>query len=108
LLFAAVILARLPGSVLWRVYSRDLFAPALARVGRTKSNYAARTTPRCRCSRSPKAFSTPRLLKQHENNVKTATLYLIMIDEHGNALRLYDENEHTIYPYKSLAEEHGL
>src|SRR4051794_1482573 len=33
LLFAAGILARLPGPILWCLHSRDLFAPALARVG---------------------------------------------------------------------------
>ncbi|MDF0584751.1 hypothetical protein P0R28_35165 [Bradyrhizobium yuanmingense] len=33
LLFAAGILARLDGPVLWCLHSRDLFAPALARVG---------------------------------------------------------------------------
>jgi len=33
LLFAAGILARIPGPVLWCLHSRDLFAPALARVG---------------------------------------------------------------------------
>src|SRR5204862_4307426 len=33
LLFAAGILARWPGPVLWCLHSRDLFAPALARVG---------------------------------------------------------------------------
>src|SRR2546423_9392402 len=32
-LFAAGILARLKGPVLWCLHSRDLFAPALARVG---------------------------------------------------------------------------
>nr|WP_156949172.1 damage-inducible mutagenesis protein [Bradyrhizobium sp. WSM1417] len=32
-LFAAAILARLPGPVIWCLHSRDLFAPALARVG---------------------------------------------------------------------------
>ena len=32
-LFVAGILARLPGPVLWCLHSRDLFAPALARVG---------------------------------------------------------------------------
>src|ERR1700761_1196275 len=32
-LFAAAVLARLPGQVLWCLHSRDLFAPALARVG---------------------------------------------------------------------------
>src|SRR4051794_2280049 len=32
-LFAAGILARIPGPVLWCVKSRDLFAPALAQVG---------------------------------------------------------------------------
>src|SRR5580704_5995167 len=32
-LFAAGILARLPGPVIWCLHSRDLFAPALARVG---------------------------------------------------------------------------
>ena len=33
LLFAAGILARLAGPVRWCLHSRDLFAPALARVG---------------------------------------------------------------------------
>jgi predicted nucleotidyltransferase len=32
-LFAAGILARLPGPVIWCLHSRDLFAPALARLG---------------------------------------------------------------------------
>jgi hypothetical protein len=32
-LFAASILARLPGPVIWGLHSRDLFTPALARVG---------------------------------------------------------------------------
>ncbi|WP_316233800.1 hypothetical protein [Bradyrhizobium sp. SZCCHNPS2010] len=32
-LFAAGVLARLPGPVIWCLHSRDLFAPALARVG---------------------------------------------------------------------------
>ena len=32
-LFAASVLARLPGTVIWCLHSRDLFAPALARVG---------------------------------------------------------------------------
>ena len=32
-LFAAGILARIPGPVLWCLHSRDLFAPGLARVG---------------------------------------------------------------------------
>lgn len=32
-LFAASILARRPGTVIWCLHSRDLFAPALARVG---------------------------------------------------------------------------
>jgi hypothetical protein len=32
-LFAVGILARLPGPVIWCLHSRDLFAPALARVG---------------------------------------------------------------------------
>lgn len=32
-LFAAAVLARLSGPVLWCLHSRDLFAPALARVG---------------------------------------------------------------------------
>jgi protein ImuA len=32
-LFAAGVLARIPGPVIWCLHSRDLFAPALARVG---------------------------------------------------------------------------
>ncbi|WP_247819078.1 hypothetical protein [Bradyrhizobium sp. 40] len=51
-----------------------------------------------------------RMLKQHESGyrVKTATLYVTMIDENGDAVRLNDKNELTLYPYKSHAEEFGL
>ena len=55
-------------------------------------------------------LDTARLLKQHENGyrVKTATLYVTMVDENGNAVRLNDKNELTLYPYNSHADEHGI
>ena len=38
---------------------------------------------------------------------KWATIYLSMVDEDGNEVRLNDEGEHVIYPYKSAADEFG-
>jgi hypothetical protein len=39
---------------------------------------------------------------------KWATIYLTMVDEDGKEVRLNDEGECVIYPYKSAADEHGL
>jgi hypothetical protein len=40
--------------------------------------------------------------------IKSATLYLTMIDEHGTPVCINKTNELTIYPYQSAAEEHKL
>jgi hypothetical protein len=50
------------------------------------------------------------LLKQYEDGyrIKSATLYLTMVDEHGMPVRINKTNELTIYPYQSAAEEHKL
>ncbi|OJU24019.1 MAG: hypothetical protein BGN91_11260 [Nitrobacter sp. 62-13] len=49
-------------------------------------------------------------LKQYEDGyrIKSATLYLTMIDEHGTPVCINKTNELTIYPYQSAAEEHKL
>lgn len=51
-----------------------------------------------------------RHLKQYESGyrAKSATIYLTMIDEDGQPVRINDLNELTIYPYKSAADEHKL
>lgn len=38
---------------------------------------------------------------------KWATLYLTLVDEHGQAVQIDASREWTIYPYKSAADEHG-
>lgn len=49
-------------------------------------------------------------LKDHEADyrVRSATIYLTVIDENGRPVRLNHANELTIYPYKAVADEHGL
>lgn len=49
-------------------------------------------------------------LRQYEDGyrIKSATLYLTMIDEHGTPVCINKANEITIYPYQSAAEEHKL
>ena len=51
-----------------------------------------------------------RELHKHERGyrVKSATIYLTMVDENGEPVRINDANELTIYPYRSAAEEHGV
>lgn len=51
-----------------------------------------------------------RELKEYEPGyrAKFATIYLTMIDENGEPVRINDANELTIYPYKTAADEHGV
>lgn len=39
---------------------------------------------------------------------KWATLYLTMVDEHGEEVVLDPAGEWTLYPYESAADEHGV
>ena len=39
---------------------------------------------------------------------KWATLYITIVDEHGDEVRLNNKGEWVLYPYKSAAEEAGL
>ena len=39
--------------------------------------------------------------------VKFSTVYLTMIDENGDPVRINDANELTFFPYKTAADEHG-
>lgn len=39
---------------------------------------------------------------------KFATLYLTMVDADGAPVRINKDNELTIYPYRSAADDHGL
>lgn len=39
---------------------------------------------------------------------KFATIYLTVVDEKGQPVRINDANELTIYPYRSAADEHGV
>jgi len=48
-----------------------------------------------------------RLLRYKDYRVKWVTLYLTMIDEHGNEVKINKTGEWTLYPYKSAADEHG-
>ncbi len=40
--------------------------------------------------------------------VKFTTIYLTMVDEKGQPVRINDANELAIYPYRSAADEHGV
>jgi hypothetical protein len=40
--------------------------------------------------------------------VRFTTIYLTMINETGQPVRINDANELTIYPYRSAADEHGV
>jgi hypothetical protein len=37
-----------------------------------------------------------------------ATIYLTVVDEKGQPVRINNANELTIYPYRSAADEHGV
>jgi hypothetical protein len=51
-----------------------------------------------------------RELAQYEPDyrVKSADIYIRMVDENGTQVRINDKNELTLYPYKSAADEHGI
>lgn len=55
-------------------------------------------------------FEALRNLKQYEDGyrIKSAAIYLTMIDENGRTVRFNDANELVITAYKAAAEEHGL
>jgi hypothetical protein len=40
--------------------------------------------------------------------VKSAGIYLTLVDEVGDPVRVNDANELTLYPYKTAAEEFGV
>jgi len=39
---------------------------------------------------------------------KSAAIYLTLVDDDGEPVRINDANELTIYPYKTAAEEFGV
>ena len=43
-----------------------------------------------------------------KHRAKWATIYLTLIDENGETVRIDASNEWTIYPYKSAADEHDM
>jgi hypothetical protein len=51
-----------------------------------------------------------RALKPYEKGyrIKSAAIYLTMIDERGEEVRINDANELAIYPYASAADEAGV
>jgi len=51
-----------------------------------------------------------RQLTQYENGyrAKSAAIYLTLVDEVGDPVRINPGNELTIYPYKTAAEEFGV
>jgi len=51
-----------------------------------------------------------RELAQYEPGyrVKSADIYIRLVDENGTQVRINDKNELTLYPYKTAADEHGI
>lgn len=51
-----------------------------------------------------------RHLAEYESGyrVKSAGIYLTLVDEVGDPVRVNDANELTLYPYKTAAEEFGV
>lgn len=43
-----------------------------------------------------------------EYRAKRATLYLVMVDDKGQEVRINDSGEMSIFPYSSAADEHGV
>lgn len=48
-----------------------------------------------------------RLSRFCDYRAKWATLYLTIVDENGQEVRIDESGEWTIYPYSSAADEHG-
>jgi hypothetical protein len=55
-------------------------------------------------------FEAARQIAQYEPDyrIKSADIYLRMVDENGTEVRINAKNEITIYPYKAAADEHGV
>ena len=55
-------------------------------------------------------FEVARRLAQFEPDyrIKSADIYLRIVDENGTQVRINATNEITIYPYKAAADEHGV
>jgi hypothetical protein len=55
-------------------------------------------------------FEAARELGQYEPDyrIKSADIYLRIVDENGTEVRINAKNEITIYPYKTAADEHGV
>jgi hypothetical protein len=54
-------------------------------------------------------YDIARKLKPYDNcRAKWATLYLTMVDEHGEEVIIDPKGEWTLYPYESAADEHGV
>jgi hypothetical protein len=51
-----------------------------------------------------------RILSEYElgYRIKSADIYIRMVDQNGTQVRINDKNELTIYSYKAAADEHGL
>lgn len=51
-----------------------------------------------------------RQLKPYESGyrARSVSLYLTMIDDNGEPVRINDANEIVIYPYRSAADDHGV
>ena len=48
-----------------------------------------------------------RLERYADYRAKWVTVYLTLIDEDGNEVRIDKKGEWTLYPYRSAADEHG-
>lgn len=54
-------------------------------------------------------FDIARKLAPHGAcRAKWATLFVTFVDEDGEEVRIDEESEWTLYPYKSAADENGL
>lgn len=51
-----------------------------------------------------------RKMQEYQNGyrAKFATIYLTVVDENGQPVRINDANELTFFPYRSAADEHGV
>lgn len=51
-----------------------------------------------------------RQLLPYENGyrIKSADIYIRMVDENGTEVRINQKNELTLYSYKTAADEHGI
>lgn len=49
-----------------------------------------------------------RLAPYADHRVKWVTVYLTMVNENGEEVRINRKGEWTLHPYKSAADEHGV